>query len=86
MPKGKTYPKELKQEVLAEVTKGEKSVSEIANIFGIIPKNIYNWMAKSSQESGVSLSQYNRLKRENAELLQIIGELTHNIKKGSRLD
>ena len=75
------YSKELKQEVLAEVTKGERSVKDIAETFGINPKNVYNWMAISSKQSGVSLAQHNRLKRENAELLQIIGELTHNIKK-----
>lgn len=75
------YSKQLRQEVLAEVTKGERSANEIAESFGINPKNVYNWMAKSSKESGVSLAQHNKLKRENAELLQIIGELTHNIKK-----
>lgn len=81
MPKGKMYSKELRQEVLAEIAKGERSVTDIAETFGVNPKNVYNWMAKSSKQTDVSLAQHNRLKRENAELLQIIGELTHNIKK-----
>ena len=81
MTKGVRYPKELKDEVLAEIAKGERSAMSIAESYGLIPKTVYNWMAAQTKQTGISLAQYNRLKRENAELLQIIGELTHNIKK-----
>lgn len=81
MPKGIKYSKELKEEVLAEIAKGETSAAKIAESFGLNPKTVYNWMAAQSQETGVSLAQYNRLKRENDELLKIIGELTHDLKK-----
>lgn len=85
MGKGTWYSKETKDEVLSEIAKGEHSAMAVAKQFGINPKTVYNWMAAQNNESGVSLAQFNRLKRENNELLEIIGELTFNLKKKKKL-
>ena len=86
MAKGTRYTKELKDEVLAKIAKGEQSAMKVAESFGINHKTVYNWMAAQKEATGVSLAQYNRLRRENTELLQIIGELTLNIKKKKNRD
>jgi len=74
---------EFKEEVVAKVKAGEKSVSEIARDYGISPKYIYNWI-----ESPINKDPYvlkiNRLEREKSELLEIIGELTAEIKRGKK--
>lgn len=79
--KGNRYSAKLKQEILAEIAKGERSAMQIAQDHGVNPKTVYNWMAAQKTETGVSLAKHNRLKREHAELLQLVGELTHNLKK-----
>lgn len=79
--KGNKYPPSLKQKILSEIAKGERSAAQIAQDHDVNPKTVYNWMAATKTNSGVSLAKYNRLKREHAELLQLVGELTHDIKK-----
>ena len=79
--KGNKYSPKLKQEILSEIAKGERSAIRIAQEHDVNPKTVYNWMASQKAGDGVSLAKYNRLKREHAELLQLVGELTHDLKK-----
>lgn len=70
---------EVKKEVLDKVKQGVP-VSKLASQYGISDKSIYNWL-KTKTESNISVLQYNRLKRENKELKEIIGILTLEVEK-----
>jgi transposase len=48
---------------------------DAAKQYGISDKTIYNWLGTKAKGS-VSLVEYNRLKRENDQLKQLIGEVT----------
>jgi transposase len=84
MAKGVWYPKELKEEIIDKIKQGGKSAAQIARDYGINEKTVYNWLTKEKTERN-PIIEINRLKRENEELLRIIGELTHDIKKNKKL-
>lgn len=67
----KPVPKEIKDEILQKVKDGQK-VSELASVYGIRSRTIYQWLARSVVPQ-TTLVEYNRLKRENEELKKIIG-------------
>lgn len=79
----KRIPKEIKEEILGKVKTGEK-VSELASIYGISTKTIYDWLNSESSPSSISVLKYNKLKRENEELKRIIGKLTLDMSRGEK--
>ena len=68
-------PKEIKEEMISKVQAGER-VADLAEQYAVSTKTIYGWLRQDSGEAVVSVLQYNKLKRENEELKQLIGELT----------
>jgi transposase-like protein len=78
-------PQDLKQQILERVKKGEKSIKEIATEHGISEQSIYTWLKTTA--IGFSGKDELKLRKENHELKQIIGELTIQLsqaqKKGS---
>lgn len=82
--KKRVYSQELKEEILERVKKGDKTTVEIAAEYGIQASIVYRWISKEALPKDNTLLELNRLKRENAELLQLIGELTHDLKKGKK--
>ena len=80
---GKFYPKELKDEVVERIKTEGKPVSQIAKEYGINVKSIYNWL-RSKTVGDSSALEINRLKRENKELLEIIGMLTRDLNRGKK--
>ena len=79
----KKYSKEIHDEILAKVRDGER-VTELAKQYGMSDKTIYGWLRKATGEDVVSVLRYNRLKRENAELKRLIGELTLDMSLGKK--
>ena len=71
--------KEVKEEILEKVKKGEKVV-QLAEQYGVSDRTIYAWL-KGKALSNVSLLQHNKIKRENQLLKEIIGALTIEIEK-----
>lgn len=71
--------KEVKNEVIEKVKGGER-VAELSENYGISTKTIYYWLRKKS-EGTISVIEYNRLKRENRELKEIVGALTVQLEK-----
>lgn len=80
MPKGKYYAQSLKDEILEKIKTSGKPVAQIANEYGIIPKTVYNWLRAGVPKSN-PLLEINRLRRQNEELVKLIGELTVDLKK-----
>lgn len=72
-------PKEVKEEILTKVKNGE-SVTAVATSYGISNRTIYGWLGRKALNS-VSFVQYNRLKKENGQLKEIVGILTFELEK-----
>jgi transposase-like protein len=71
--------KEIKDEILAKIKTG-KSVMELSKQYGVHFKTIYSWL-RNTAVGTVSTLEHSRLKRENAELKEIIGMLSLELSK-----
>jgi transposase-like protein len=77
----KAIPKELKEQILKRIKEEGITVSQASLEHGISTKTIYNWMRN---KGSVNILEIARLKRENKELLEIIGKLTHNLSRSKK--
>ena len=83
---GKRYSKEVKEEVLGKV-RGGRRVSEVSREHGINEMTVRSWLERDTVSGGSQILEMSRLKRENEELLRIIGELkveSERVKKKNR--
>lgn len=81
---GKFYPKELKEEVISKIKTEGITAVEAAKRYGIDANNIYRWISSGISGAKGNLFEINRLKRENRELKQIIGELLFEKERGKK--
>jgi transposase-like protein len=74
---GKKYriKKEIKDQILQRIQNEGISVSQAAEDHGVSTKTIYSWLTKGTSEEP-SWSEVKRLKKQNQELMQLVGELT----------
>lgn len=79
----KFIPKEIKEQILKRIKEEGVTVITAASDAGISPKTVYNWMRSKTISDG-SVLEISRLKRENRELLEIIGQLTHEVKRSKK--
>jgi transposase-like protein len=66
---------EIKTQVLGRIKNEGVSVMTAAKDHGISEATIYNWLGASAK-GGPTLKEYVALKRENEQLLAIVGKLT----------
>lgn len=81
MAKGNTTPPHKKEAILRRIKEEGVTANRAANEAGISPKTVYGWLSRETTKSGISWHEYNRLKRENDQLKQIIGNLTLDISR-----
>lgn len=81
---GKYYPKELKEEIINKIKTEGITAVEAAKRYGIDVNNIYRWVSSGISGARGNLFEVNRLKRENRELKQIIGELLFEKERGKK--
>jgi transposase len=67
--------KEIKDEIINKLKHEGLSVAEAAKQYGLSDKTIYNWLGTKTKGS-VSLLEHNKLKKENEQLKQLIGDIT----------
>jgi transposase len=67
--------KEIKDEIINKLKHNGLSVAEAAKQYGISDKTIYNWLGTKARGS-VSLLEHNKLKKENEQLKQLVGDIT----------
>ncbi len=79
----KVIPKEIKEQVLKRIKEEGVTVLQAATEHGISTKTIYNWMRNKGVQ-GTNILEISRLKRENKELLEIIGRLTHDLSRSKK--
>ena len=66
---------DVKEQVINRIKNEGVSVSQAAKDHGIAENTIYGWIAKKT-EGQPTLSEIIKLKRENVQLLQLVGEIT----------
>ena len=79
----KRISEEIKQKIIERIRNEGLSVPKASEEFGISRNAIYNWIgAKAKGEP--SILEISKLRKENAELKQIIGGLTLNMERGKK--
>lgn len=73
--KGYRISKEIKDQIINRIKNDGISVSQAAEDAGISTVTIYSWLGAKARGT-VSLLEHNKLKKENTQLKEIIGELT----------
>lgn len=73
MKKHRVAP-EVKEQIISRIKNDGITVIQAAQEHGVAEGTIYAWIAK--KVDGVSQSDVIKLKRENAQLLQLVGEIT----------
>jgi transposase-like protein len=72
--RGFRIAKEIKEQIINRIKNDGVSVSQASADHGVSVKTIYAWLGTGTK-SVVSVIEYNKLKKENNELKQIIGTL-----------
>jgi len=79
--KGTRTPQHIRDAVLADIKDNGLIAAEAARKHGIHPRLVYSWLASSSLKSSGGLQyEVNKLKRQNQELLALVGQLTLELK------
>lgn len=81
---GKFYPKELKEEIINKIKSEGITAVEAAKRYGIDVNNIYRWVSSGIAGAKGNLFEINRLKKENRQLKQIIGEIMFEKERGKK--
>ena len=81
--KGHRIAPEFKEQILRRIKDEGVSVAEAAKDHGIAEKTIYGWIAKKT-DGQPTLSELLKLKRENEQLLLLIGELTLKLSEAQK--
>jgi len=81
----KPISKEIREQILTRIKNEGITANQAANDAGVSPKTVYGWLAKGVT-GDPNVVAFNRLKKENEGLYQLVGKLTlelNKIKKGS---
>ena len=73
--KGHRISNEIKQQIISRIKNDGVSVAQAAADHGVSTKTIYGWLGAKARGT-VSILQYNKLKKENEQLKQLLGEVT----------
>lgn len=76
----RTIPKELKEQILSRIKNDGVSVLQAAKDHGVSTKTIYNWL-NQRLDKVPSYREFAHLRKQNQDLLAIIGALTVETKK-----
>lgn len=85
MSKGNILPAHKKEAILKRIKEDGIPANRAANEAGVSPKTVYGWLSKETTKSGISWHEHNRLKRENQQLKEIVGELTLDISRTKKI-
>jgi len=77
----KPIAKEIRDQILSRIKNDGIPVTKAAKDAGVNSKTVYGWLAKETEKTNCNITTFNRLKRENQGLYQIIGKLTTQLNK-----
>ena len=85
MPRGfPALTPEQKQDIINRIKEKGERVLELAKEYGVVPKTIYNLLARQAHSTG-ALLELAKVKRENEALLKIIGQLVADRELGKKI-
>ena len=70
--------KEVKEQILARIKNDGLTVVQASEEHGVSTKTIYNWLGKGVT-SQPTIMEVAKLKRQNKELLELVGKLTMDL-------
>jgi transposase-like protein len=74
---------EVKEQIINRIKNDGVTVAQAAKDHGVSDVSIYGWLGKKT--TGVpSILEMNRLKRENEELLRLVGEITLKLSESQK--
>ena len=76
----RAIPKELKEQIISRIKNDGISVLQASKDHGVSTKTIYNWLNKDLDKSP-SCRDYAHLRKQNQDLMILIGQLTLENKK-----
>jgi transposase-like protein len=74
---------EIKEQIIGRIKNDGISVVQAAKDHGISEATIYGWIAKKTK-SQPTLSELIRLKRENEQLLRLVGDITLKLSESQK--
>ena len=80
---GKVISQDIKHSIITAIRGGAR-VTDVATQFGISDKSIYAWLKSETDNTGTSSLELQRLRRENAELKEIIGMFALDKKRAEK--
>jgi transposase-like protein len=80
----KPISKERKDEIITKIKVDGITGAEAARRYGVNVKNIYRWLADGVGGTSSHVVELNRLKRENQQLKQLIGQLLLDHERGKK--
>lgn len=80
MKKKQIIAKEVKDQIVDRIKNQGVSVSEAAQEHGIAANTIYGWLSRKT-EGCPSFLEITKLKKENRELRELVGEITLRFSK-----
>ena len=83
MKKGYRIAPEIKDQILKRVREEGVPIAQVAQEHGISDRTIYGWLTKGLSETP-SLGELVKVKRQNEELLALVGELTLKISQSQK--
>lgn len=83
MKKGHRVALEVREQILGRIRNGEVSVEEAAKEHGVTGRAIYKWLGLGAQ-GGPTYGEVSKLRRENAELKQLVGEITLKLSEAQK--
>lgn len=66
---------DVKEQIIGRIKNEGVTVVQAAQDHGVKENTIYSWLAKST-EGQPTISEVIKLKRENTQLMQLVGEIT----------
>jgi transposase-like protein len=76
MPKRHVIRPDVKVQILKRLKEDGIPVATLADEHGISTKTIYNWLSRGATNNQPSLLAYAKLKKENQQLKELVGNLT----------
>jgi transposase-like protein len=83
MKKSYRIAPELKAQIISRIKNDGVSVSEAAKDHGVSEQSIYAWLGKKA-DGGPSILEIAKLRRENAMLKELIGEITLKLSESQK--
>lgn len=73
--RGYRVAKEIKDEIINKIKHEGLSVTDAGLNYGVSTKTIYSWLGTKASGT-VSILEHNKVKKENEQLKQLIGDIT----------